>query len=272
MKILKHFFRRCLWIYNRFFEAECLSRSAALTYTTLLSVVPLVVVVLAVLNHFNLLGDWSPRLESFIFSNFVPSTGQIVQSYVRKFSEEAGSLPLSGLLFLSFTAVMLMISIERHSNAVWQAPKHRALSASVLIYWTLLALGPILVVLSLVISSYLISLGFWQGLLSGIDDTYLMASLPIMTEFLGFVIIYAWTPCATVKILGAILGGLLATGLFEVAKYFFAYYVIYFSSYTLLYGALATIPLFLIWMYCVWVIFFLGLLAVKAYHLTLDEL
>lgn len=248
-----------LHLWRRFLEDNCLPSAGMLAYTTLLALVPLTAVTLAVISAFPVFDRWSGVIQGFIFSNFVPAAGEVVQRYVTDFAAKAKELTAAGVLFLVVVAVMLMWNVERTLNRIWRVTTPRRLVNRFMVYWSALTLGPLLIGASLAISSYLVSL----PLLSGAAHTLGLRSplvhvAPFVASFAAFTLMYLMVPNRRVRLRHALLGGLLAAVLFELAKRAFAFYVTHFPTYEHIYGALATVPIFLIWVYMSWVVILLG--------------
>lgn len=252
------------WVWLQFIDNRCLLRASALTYTTLLAIVPLMVVIFSVLSMLPLFENISRRLQNFIFNNFVPHTGQVVQKYISSFGQQASHLPVLGFAFLFVTAIMMMISIEGNINDIWHLRSPRKLSASLLLYWAMLTIGPILLGVSLAISSYIASSHFLKVDLS---HFHWLTPLPFICTVAGIGFLYMAVPRCEVKVWQAFLGALFAAVVFEIAKQAFSFYVVHFPTYQLIYGTLATIPLFLLWVYVSWLIFLIGALIVNGLRL-----
>lgn len=241
------------------FDGELLQLAAALSYTTLLAVVPLVTVVFSVLSLFPVFEQWSHVAERFIFENFVPTSGKIVSDYLQQFSAKAGRLTAIGLVTLLVTALLLLATIENALNTIWGVRAGRSPGQRVMVYWTLLTLGPIMIVASLAISSFLIS----RALL-GVDSAsapamdYVVPALPFVLELSSFVMMYYLVPNCRTRFLHAMIGAAIAATLFEFAKIGFTWYVSEFNSYEVIYGALGVIPIFLIWIYISWLVILIG--------------
>lgn len=230
-----------------------------LAYTTLLAIVPLTAVTLAVISAFPVFERWSGLIREFIFTNFVPAAGQVVQEYVTQFADRATELTAAGVLFLVVVAVMLMWNIERTLNRIWRVTTPRRMVNRFMVYWSALSLGPLLIGASLAISSYLVSL----PLISGAAATLGMGSrliylAPFVASMVAFTLLYVMVPNRAVRLRNALAGGLLAAVLFELAKRGFGFYVTNFPTYEQIYGTLAAVPIFLIWVYLSWVVILLG--------------
>lgn len=242
-------------LYQRFFADGCIYRSAALTYTTLLSLVPLMTVSFAIFAAFPVFSHVSQQIQNFIFSHFVATSGEVVQQYIQKFVSQARNLSILGSCVLVVTAVLMMFTMEGAFNAIWRVESHRKGIATFMLYWAVLTLFPILIGASIVVSTYITALPVISAATQSLG---FIKILPFLLNLIFFTLIYVVVPNCRVSIRHAFIGALVATVFLTLAKLAFAYYVIHFPTYTLLYGALATIPLFLIWLYVAWMIILFG--------------
>ena len=246
---LQVFLRQLL---TRFMDHRCLRIAGSLAFTTLLALVPLFAVVFSVMSSFPVFQEWATLLEDFIYQNFVPATGDVVQETVSQFLQQTGKLTAIGLVFLMLGALLLLASIEDAFNDIWQLQKGRKLLQRLLVYWAVLTLGPILIGSSLSLSSYFIALSAQTDFSNA--TTLLLTFLPFLFEILAFLLLYIAVPNCSVKFNHALFGGFVAAVLFELAKATFTIYVTGFKTYEVIYGALATIPIFLIWIYVSWLV------------------
>jgi membrane protein len=247
-----------LQVAKRFEQDRCQRVAGALSFTTVLAIVPLTAVMLAVLSLAPGFSAWMNVIQDFIYSNFVPASGEVVQKYLTQFAGKAGRLTAVGLLFLMITAIMLMATIEQAFNDIWRTANTRKLLYRFLVYWALLTLGPILVAGSLTLTSKFFTLPF----LGRAEVTFLRdvldVVLPLAFEFGAVVLLYTVVPNVPVLWRNALAGGLFAAMLLETAKYLFAASMKTFTSYQIIYGAIAALPIFLVWIYISWVIILLG--------------
>ena len=250
-------FSRLVW--HRFTRDDGIQHVAALTYTTLLSLVPLMTVMLALFSVFPASERLSQQVEDFLFQNFVPAAGEAVQAYLRNFSQKAGKLTGVGFAFLIVVALMLMSNIDKAFNAIWHVRRKRSPVAKFTVYWAILSLGPILIAFSVGVTSYLVSIPlFNDGETVMLLRTRLLGLMPVLISALAFTLLYALVPNRSVPLRHALAGGVLAALLFELAKRGFALYVTAFPTYETIYGALAAVPIFLIWLYLSWLVTLLG--------------
>jgi membrane protein len=254
----RRIYRFWSWVLRQFLADRCMVRASALTYASLLALVPFMIVIVSALSLFPFFDQASHNVQSFIFQNFVPHTGDQVLQVVSQLESQASKLPAIGFAFLFVTAIMLLFNLDRTLNEIIQTQSKRRLLGSFLMYWALMTIGPLLLGASLAVTSYIQSIKWldFMGVSSLIATA--LSPLPFLLSAVAFSFIYIVVPHGGVKFRYGIIGGVFAAILFELAKHVFAFYVETFPSYKLLYGALATIPLFLLWVYVSWMIFLLG--------------
>ena len=249
--------RRLRWIIARFDEQNCLTIAGSLTFTSLLALVPAMTVVYLGLAFLPAYAALATQAEDFIFENFIPSSSLLVQEKLTEFAGRAEGLTELGLLGLALTTLMLLLTIERHFNAIWQVDKPKWTFARVLLLIVLLTIGPALVLTGISVSTYLLSL----PLLATVDIIGIaplaLNHLPTLCLFVVFSCLFAFVPNAVVGAREALLGGVLTTLAFKMAFALFAWFSQYFV-YNVIYGALAVLPVFLLWLFLVWVIVLLG--------------
>ena len=248
-----HFF------WKQFFAANCMQSSAALAYTTLLSLVPLMVVSFSVFSAFPVFENASGQIQDFVFENFVPASGAIVQEHLSSFVSKAKRLTGTGIFFLMVTAIMMMSTIEKSLNNIWRLSQHRNLLNKFIIYWAVLTLGPLFMGVGIAITSYVVSLPLLAepAVLIG-KRMGLLKTIPFVMETLAFTFLYLLVPVTRVQFTHAVVGGLVAASLFELAKFGFTLYITNFPTYQTIYGALASVPIFLVWVYLSWTIALIG--------------
>ncbi|WP_286978136.1 virulence factor BrkB family protein [Pseudomonas sp.] len=246
------------FLIQRFLADRGANNAAALTYTTLFAVVPMMTVTFSMLSTVPAFQGMSEQIQTFIFHNFVPSAGEMVQDYLRDFTTQARQLTWVGVIFLAVTAFLMLVTIEKTFNTIWRVRQPRRGVSSFLLYWAILSLGPILLGAGFAISTYVGSLALLSGPDALINAELLWRFMPLLFSTAAFTLLYATVPNARVPLKHALIGGLFTAVLFEVAKSLFGLYVRIFPSYQLIYGAFATVPLFLLWIYLSWLIVLIG--------------
>jgi len=241
--------RLCLLVGCRYQADHASAMAASLSYTSLLSLVPLMAIVLAMLAVFPAFEGVRANLEGWAFANFVPAVGEAVQDQLAGFVANAGRLSAAGIVGLAFSAVMLLVTIENALDQVFRVPRARPLLARLAVYWALLTLGPLLIGASL-------SLEGWQ--VARDIAAWAAWPLPTLLSALAFWVMYGMVPNRKVDTLDAAIGGIAASLLFAALRWGFAVYLSRWNSYSNVYGAMAAVPIFLVWMYLSWVVVLIG--------------
>jgi len=243
----------------RFREDRLGLTASSLTFTTLIALVPLFTVMLAVFSAFPMFGSFQSALQKYFLQMLVPDAiAKPVLQSLTQFAAKASRLGSVGLVVLVFTAITLMLTIDRTLNAIWRVRTPRPIAQRVLVYWAALTLGPLVLGVSLSLTSYAISAS------SGIVNA-LPGGLSVLLALLEFALLSAamaglfhYVPNTPVLWRHAVAGGVFVGVGFEVAKRVLAWYLRSVPTYSAIYGAFATVPIFLVWMYFGWVIVLLG--------------
>jgi membrane protein len=241
--------------------------AGSLTFTAMLALVPLATVAFALFTAFPIFSSFQDSLQLFLADHLMPSqlNSQIFK-YLNQFASKAKGLTTIGMILLFVTAVMTMMTVESAFNVIWRVRKARPIAQRILVYWAIITLGPILIGVSLSISSYLFtqSMTFTaaQRITPLIEWALTGAALPLTA--LAFTILYVYLPNCRVEWRDAVIGGVTAAIAFELAKRGFGYYVRRIPTYTAVYGAFAAVPLFLLWMYLCWFIALAGAMIASA--------
>ena len=250
-KLLSYFVSRC--------KEDKISVSAGhLAFVSLLSLVPFIMVFFTILSAFPAFASVRNVLEDFIFNNFVPTSGHVVQQYVTEFVGNASQMGAIGIISLLIVALLLISNIDKTLNVIWRTRKSRPAIFTFAIYWMVITLGPILMGASVIVSTYLLGFAavaeeYTPGL-----GTFVFKWIPSVLALIAFLIIFMLVPNTHVKFKHALAGAVLSTFLFELSKKGFALYVKNFPSYELIYGALAVIPILFVWVYLSWMVVLLG--------------
>ncbi len=244
---------------RRFIDDNCFQTAGALAYTSLFALVPVTAATVALVGGFPAFEPWRARITAFVFANFVPAAGDVVQSYLAQFADNASKATAIGVGVLIVSTLMLMLSVEDAFNRIWRVSSNRRAGARLLLYWAVLTMGPLLLAVALAASSYVFAL----PLVGAADARYsiqahLIAWLPLAVEWIALFAAYRLIPNRTVAARDAAIGASVAVFLFEAAKRAFAAYVTTGANYELVYGALAVVPIFVLWLYLSWAIVLLG--------------
>ncbi|MES2353214.1 MAG: YihY family inner membrane protein [Pseudomonadota bacterium] len=255
---LIRFFGFIRFVARRFQEDRCSQVAANLTFTTLLALVPILTIVIAVISAFPAFERLMVEVKFFILKNFIPEiSGKVISNYMEQFSQNAAGLTTVGILMLAVTALMLMFTIDDAFNTIWRTRHSRPLVHRFLIYWAMLTLGPLLIGISISLTSYFI--GISKGWVSGIPVAgELLRMIPAWLNTIAFSLLYLTVPNRFVPRYHALIGGIIAAILFELMKRVFAIYLVTVPTYGLVYGAFASLPIFLLWLYASWQVILVG--------------
>ncbi|WP_240642615.1 virulence factor BrkB family protein [Pseudidiomarina mangrovi] len=250
-RFLRYFGQRCL-------EDRITIIAGHLTFVSMLALVPMLVVVFSIFSAFPMFTDLRLQLETFLFANLMPTSGEVLSEYLNTFIGNVSKMTGVGVVFVIVVAVNLISTIDATMNRIWRNKQRRRLSVALAVYWMILTLGPLLMGSGMAVTSYVISLtAFADDYVSGFR-TMLLSVVPVLTSLIAFVILYVMMPNRVVKVRHAIWGALVAAILFELAKRGFAAYITAFPSYEAIYGALAAIPIMLLWIFVSWNIVLVG--------------
>lgn len=240
---------------QRFLRDGCLRTATQLSYASLLAIIPVLAICMGLLAAFPAFEQLRFKVQLYLFQNLVPNAGVEVSDQIATFVENARSMTGIGTIALLVTALLLLSTINGAFNGIWRVTEPRPLVVRLMAYWMILTVSPLLLAASLSLSSYgVISAAMAEG-----ERTFgLTRVLPFLFATGGFTLLYAVVPARPVALTHALAGGLIAGVLFELVKAGFGLYLKHFPSYEAIYGALAAVPIFFVWMYLSWAIVLFG--------------
>ncbi|HEU0289649.1 MAG TPA: YihY family inner membrane protein [Burkholderiales bacterium] len=249
-------FARMTW--RRFREERCLQIASSLTFTALLAIVPVFTVALTMISAFPVYGEMMQHVERFLVANMLPESAASIVAYKDKFAENAARLTAVGILFLFVTAMIVLQTIDRALNQIWRVPPPRSSVQRIFLYLALLTVGPVLIGASLSLTSWLVSQSL--GLVKDLPRAgeALLTLVPILLTGCAFALLYITMPNRRVPVRDALSGGFLAALAFEAMKHAFALYITHFPTHKVVYGAFASVPIFLLWIYLSWLVVLFG--------------
>ncbi|RLL47234.1 YihY family inner membrane protein [Acinetobacter cumulans] len=256
----KKWFQFVLFVIRRFEADRCREQAGSLTYTTLFAVVPMLTVFLVIISSIKALEPARQQLQQLIYSNFLPKTTIAFDKALNAFTDKSSNLTVIGILFLFITTVMMLTSIETVFNRIWRVTETRGGILGFMRYWTIISLGPILLGSAFVISSTMTSLNVLNNNFAGyeLDGEFILWLISFGLTILGFFILNWTIPNRNVPLKAALIAGLFSATVFELLKNLFGFVMSNFTSYELIYGAFAAIPIFLLWIFLSWNIVLLG--------------
>ncbi len=246
-------------LWQRFKEDRLGLTASSLTFTSTLALVPFFAVVLSVFTAFPLFSEFKNALEQWLIDSLIPaSISHNVLDYLTQFAGKASELGAAGGAVLFVTALSLVLTIDHTLNDIWRVSTKRPLGQRVLVYWAALTLGPLLMGGSLAITSYVVSRsrGVLPDLPGGVN--FLLDAIQFVLMVGGLTLLYRFVPNTPVKWKHALAGGVFVAGCMGLTKQILGWYLSSMPTYSLIYGAFATVPILLLWLYLSWLIVLFG--------------
>ena len=272
LSIFKHkWVQFLMYLIKNFIDDNCSQKAALLTYTTLLSIVPILTLLFVILSTIPQLAGVREQIQNAIFSNILPSTGLQVTKYLNQFTSNSSNLTIIGVGILFFTTISTLTTIETAFNQIWRVEKKETSWLNLVRYWVIITLLPIVLAIVMIISSTVQSLSFLNQKIGGygIDWAIWVQIGSIAIVLMGLVAMYWFIPRCQVRFKHALVAGVVVGIIFEILKLTFGVIVDNFTSYKAVYGAFAILPLFLLWIYISWNVILLGVQI--SYCLTIFE-
>ncbi|MEH6637794.1 MAG: YihY family inner membrane protein [Porticoccaceae bacterium] len=252
------------YVVRRYVDDGCRSSAAALTYMTLFAVVPVLTLMYSLLSIIPAFQGLGVQIESLLFDNFIPESGAEVRRYLTEFSTQARKLSVVGGIILVVTSFLMLRNIEKTFNHIWGTVGSRRGLLGFMQYWAVLTLGPFMVGVGIMMHTYLLS---FQLVVAEVDTLGITGAilqyLPWLMSWMAFALLFIAMPNCRVVIRYAMIGGLVTTVLFQLAKMLFGFFITN-SSYYTVYGAFAVVPVFLLWVHLSWMIVLGGAELVRA--------
>lgn len=248
-------------VFKRFLAERCAQTAAALSFATLLSLVPMIAMAAAIISHLPLAETLSKEVHKFLLAYFLPEkAGGIVVRYVAVFAEKAGRLTWLGVVALAVTALTQMLTIEHTFNEIWGVREGRPLLRRVFLHLLALLLGPVLFGISIAVTTYLVtaSIGLvdaWQG------ATVTVFRILSFLFSVGLLTLLYWKlPNRKIAYSVPLVGGILAAIAFGIMQWVLGLYLSSVQAYRIMYGAFSAIPIFMLWLYLSWAVILAGAL------------
>ncbi|WP_201533033.1 YhjD/YihY/BrkB family envelope integrity protein [Psychrobacter ciconiae] len=267
----QRWFQFLRFLTRHFIEDDCQQKAASLTYTTMLSIVPILTVLLMILSSVPALAQVRAQIYDVIYSNLLPSSSLQVSQYINSFAEKSSNLTIVGVGALFVTTIMTLTTIERAFNQIWRVEDKSGGMKSILRYWAIVTLGPLVLGTAFIVSSTVQSLSFLNKEIAGygIDWAFWVQIISIAVTVAGFIAMYWFIPKARVPVKNAAIAGVVVAVIFELMRHLFGTIMTNFTSYEAIYGAFAALPIFLLWIYLSWNLILLGVEI--SYTLTIFE-
>ena len=259
---------------RRLTEERVSEVAASLTFTTVLALVPVLTIAFAIFTTFPLFTTFRDSLDAYFVQILMPKgISNTILDYLSQFAAKASRLSAVGAVFLIVTAIMMFGTVDRTLNQIWRVTEPRPFLQRMVIYWAVMTMGPLLLGASLSFASELSPLMSLLGRETALLRTTLMVLVSLAFSTLAFSLLYLTVPNRIVDWRDAAIGGLVAAIAFEITRRLFAFFIAQgpSSSYKVVYGALAALPIFLIWVYLFWLITLVGAVIAAALPVVKHE-
>lgn len=245
-----------LFLRSRIQTDNILRVASSLSYTSLIALVPFIAIGLAIFSAFPVFSDMREQLQETLVHNLVPSIGNEVATYINEFVSATAKLTAVGVVGIAITAVLLLSTIENSFNYIFKVYKPRSIKTKITLYWTIITLGPLLYGAGFSMRGYFFAL---QKLMpQDFGANYMFAFLPTFFTLLALMMMYILVPNKKVRFWNAFWGAVCALVGFYIMRKIFGTFIASSAAYTTLYGALAAIPLLLVWLYLNWAVVIFG--------------
>ena len=224
--------------------------ASSLSYTSLIAMVPVLAIALAIFSAFSVFNDVRQQVQEIIINNVVPDAGQDINMYFTQFINAAAKLTTIGVIGIILTAILLLSTIENSFNFIFKVTRPRRFTTKITLYWTIITLGPLLLGVAFSMKGYVA----FNDVLQSIPEINVMLGtiLPFLLTWLVLTSVYVFVPNKRVGFLNAVAGAFVALCLFWLLRNGFSLFFVKNSTYKTLYGAVAAVPMMLIWMYLYW--------------------
>jgi len=238
-----------------FFDDKLSYYSASLSFYTLFSIIPLLVIVLSILTHLPIFDDIYKNIQDILFANLMPTNSKEILTYINSFVENSAKLGMVGVIYVLFASMMFFKNYDYIVNDIFEC-KQRSFWASVSLYWTLVTLTPIMLVLSFYLSTQIQNFLNQNELTAGIE---VITILPFTIVWSIFFITYKISANTDVSTRAGVISSFIASLAWYLAKIGFIFYVLHNKTYLSIYGSLSILLFFFLWIYISWAIFLHGL-------------
>lgn len=243
---------------SRLFMKDYTYRASALAFVSLLSIVPVVSVIIYFFSFFPIFSTLIVNAQNYVYQNFVPASGEIIQKYLTHFTAQAGQLPLLSIIFFVITSAILFITIESTFHEIWPGKENKKRILILLFSAMILLSMPLFIGLSVLLSGFFLTLTWLSHY-----QILVLFVINLLVNTVAFGILYTLLLNSRIDITDGMIGGFVTAIIFEIVKKIFVIYIQYFTNYAVIYGAVAVIPIFLMWLYVSWLVILYSVLVIK---------
>lgn len=236
--------------------------ASSLSYTSLIALVPVLAIALAIFSAFPVFNEVRQQVQDMIIQNLMPDTGEDIKLYFAQFINATAKLTTIGVVGIALTAILLLSTIENSFNFIFKVTRPRRFTTKITLYWTIITLGPLLLGTAFSLKGY----AAFNDVLHTVPELQVIMGsiLPFLLTWLVLTGVYVFVPNKKVDFLNAGAGAFVAMCLFWVLRFGFSMFMVKNNTYKTLYGAVAAVPLTLVWMYLYWAAVIFGAVVTAA--------
>ena len=252
-------FRFPLRVVARLRDIDLARTASSLSFTTLLAIVPLVTVAFSFVGRFPIFEDWVKVLEQFLLRHLLPfAAAAEIRGHITHFAGQAARVTGISILVIAISAALAVATVEREINAIWGIRHARPLPRRIVVYAIGLTAGPVLLGASISITTWLVVHSLAVVPIRKTLGVQIVEALPFLFATAGLALLYKAVPARRVALVPALFAAVLGAAALEGAKRAFGWYLARVATYEAVYGALAALPIFLLWVYLCWIIILAG--------------
>lgn len=237
--------------------------AASLSYTSLIAIVPLIAVMLSIFSAFPVFDNVKELVQQTIVENIIPASEFDVSQHLNDFIRSSAELTAIGVVGVAITAIMLLSTIENSFNFIFKVKRSRRITQKITLYWTIITLGPLLLGAAISIRGYVYTLQKFMP--DSVNDFIFMGKvLPSLLTLIILIVVYLFVPNKKLRFTNALVGAFVSLMIFSFMREGFTYFMTRNATYKTLYGAMAVVPVSLIWMYLSWSVVIFGAVVTAA--------
>ncbi|MFT6834005.1 MAG: membrane protein [Francisellaceae bacterium] len=260
---LKNFFHYWIWVIKEYCQTQCTLHAASLSFKSLLAVIPFLMASLLILSNLPMFNNWQHEFQTLILNSAIPNVnGDVIIKYINQLTMNRNSIPITASAGL-FVVIMLMLrNIEVALNQIWGIKKQRPIIRALITYLIVIIISPLLLLTGMTVSTYILSMQWLDSFTYGYA-LQLLGFLPILFNMIAFVCVQWLLPYKKIPLKHVIIGALFFAIMFDILKNLFGLYVTNLPTYQMIYGAMAIIPLFMLWVITSWQLFLFSAIVIK---------
>ncbi len=248
------FFKKLYCSLKRFYDPDIPYYAASLSFYTIFTLIPLLLVSFSIVVRLPNFGEQYERIKSFIFSNIMPASQEIVANYIDTFLANTSKLGIIGFIFILIASIMFFQNYEYIVGKIFKT-RQKGFWSALTTYWTLITLGPMALAGSIYLSLRIQYFLNQSSYTSGID---FLSIFPYLIIWMLFFITYKISTTIVIRFKAAMISSFFASSIWYVGKNIFIYYTVHNKTYTTIYGSFSTLLFFFLWIYLSWIIFLYG--------------